>query len=251
MLTPAQFSKLTPVVAAAWAHHCAQRGIDSHKKKANAYRDWYEDVLVRSVGFNSTAQIRTPADFGKALLGFAEIADDESLIRDLAADEENRNRWVLRMMAVDLSFLRCEEISWEYVRGIFGQSKLPPGEFDDCPAPVLLKVIAMLDVAIQRECRRYGISKHHLPRRASHVIAHSPHHASAALQQKMIAVIQTVASANGFPVPELVRWHDSLVRKADGELRAMRHIEARPMEPDPAHASVTTSNTAIQGDIPF
>ena len=251
MLTPAQFSKLTPVVAAAWAHHCAQRGIDPHKKKVNGYRDWYEDVLVRSVGFNSTAQIRTPADFGKALLGFAEIADDESLIRDLAADEENRNRWVLRMMAVDLSFLRCEEVTWEYIRGIFGQSKLPPGEFDDCPAPVLLKVIAMLDVAIQRECRRYGISKHHLPRRATAALAHMPHHAGDALQKKMLAVISTVASANGFPVPELVRWHDSLVRKAEGELKAMRRVQDAPLEHDPAHSSVTASTTATQGDIPF
>lgn len=249
MLTPAQFSKLTPVVAAAWAHHCAQRGIDPHKKKANGYRDWYEDVLVRSVGFNSTAQIRTPADFGKALLGFAEIADDESLIRDLAADEENRNRWVLRMMAVDLSFLRCEEVTWEYVRGIFGQAHLPPGEFDDCPAPVLLKVIAMLDVAIQRECRRYGISKHHLPRRATAAMAHMPHHAGDALQQKMLAVLHLVAAANGYAVPDLVKWHDQMVRDAGAELRSIRRVEARPMEHDPSHASVSTDST--QGEIPF
>lgn len=251
MLTPAQFSKLTPLVNAAWAHHCARRGLDPHKKKANGYRDWYEDVLVRAVGKNSTAEIRTPADFGLALLGFAEIADDESLIRDLAADEENRHRWVLRMMAVDLSFLRCEVVTWDYVRSIYGQSKLPPGEFDDCPAVLLKKVIAMLDTQIQRECKRYGFSKHHLPRRASATIARSPHHASEALSKKMVAVIQTVASANGFPVPELVRWHDSLLRKAEAELKAIRAVSDRPQEPDPAHASTTTDTTTSQGDCPF
>lgn len=251
MLTPAQFSKLTPVVAAAWAHHCAQRGIDQHKKKANGYRDWYEDAIVHAIGKNSTAEIRNPAEFGKVLLAFAEIADDEVIIRDLAADEENRNRWVLRMMAVDLSFLRCEVFTWQNVREIYGQSKLPPGEFDDCPAAHLLKIIAMLDIAIQRECRRYGISKHHLPRRASAKLAHMPHHAGAALQQKMLAVLHTVASANGFPVPELVRWHDSMVRAADAELKAIRAVQDIPQEHDPAHASVTTSTTATQGEIPF
>lgn len=251
MLTPGQFSKLTPIVAAAWAHHCARRGLDLHKKKANGYRDWYEDVLVKSVGFNTTAQIRTPADFGRALLGFAEIAGDESLVRDLAADEENRNRWVLRMMAVDLSFLRCEEVTWDYVRGIYGQAKLPGGDFDDCPAPALLKVIAMLDVAIQRECHRYGISKHHLPRRASAALARMPHHAGAALQQKMLAVLDLVAAANGYHVPDLVKWHDGMVHAAGTELRAIRRVEARPMEHDPRHASTTTDATSAQGEIPF
>ena len=251
MLSPAQFSKIVPVMAAAWSHHCAQRGLDQHKKKANNYRYWYEDVLVHAIGKNSTADIRNPAEFGKALLAFAEIADDEVLIRDLAADEENRYRWTLRMMAVDLSFLRCEIVTWDYVRSIYGQSNLPPGEFDDCPAAILQKVIAMLDVQIQRECKRYGFSKHHLPRRASATISRTPHHASAALQQKMVAVISTVASANGFPVPELVRWHDSLVRKAEGELKAMRRVQDRPLEHDPAHASITTSTTVAQGDCPF
>lgn len=251
MLTPAQFSKLTPVVNAAWAHHCAKREIDAHKKKANGYRDWYEDVLVRAIGKNSTAEIHNAAEFGQVLLAFAEIGDNEVLIRDLAVDEENRHRWVLRMMAVDLSFLRCEVVTWEYVRGIYGQSKLPPGEFDDCPAAILHKVIAMLDVQIQRECHRYGFSKHHLPRRASQTIARSPHSASAALSQKMVAVIQTVASANGFQVPELVRWHDSLLRQAEGELKAMRRAHDAPLEHDPAHASSTASTTAAHGDIPF
>ena len=251
MLSPAQFSKLTPVIAAAWAHHCAQRGLDQHKKKANAYREWYEDILVKSVGFNSTAEIRSPADFGKALLAFAEIADDEHLIRDLAADEENRNRWVLRMMAVDLSFLCCEEVTWDYVRGIYGQSKLPPGEFDDCPAAFLLKIIAMLDIAIQRECRRYKISKHHLPRRASAAMSHMPAIASAALQSKMLSTINVIAAANGYPVPDLVSWHDKMLAAASKEMKAIRNVQDRPLEHDPAHASITTSTTDAQGDCPF
>jgi hypothetical protein len=249
VLTPAQFSKLTPVVAAAWAHHCAQRCLDPHKKKANGYRDWYEDAIVHSIGKNSTGEIRNASEFGKVLLAFAEIADDEHLIRDLAADEEHRNRWALRMMAVDLSFLRCEEVGWEYVRHIYGQSKLPPGEFLDCPAAILLKVIAMLDIQIQRECTRYGFSKHHLPRRASASMARLPHHAGASLQQKMLAVLQTVASANGYTVPQLVTWHDKMVASANAELRAIRNVESRPLEPDPAHASISTDST--QGEIPF
>lgn len=251
MLTPAQFSKLTPVVNAAWAHHCARRGLDPHRKKANGYRDWYEDAIVRAIGKNSTAEIRNPAEFGQVLLAFAEIGDNEALVRDLAADEENRHRWVLRMMAVDLSFLRCEKIDWEYVRSVYGHAKLPPGEFDDCPAGLLSKVIAMLDVQIQRECARYGFSKHHLPRRAAASIAKIPHHASSALGQKMVAVIQTVASANGLPVPELVRWHDSLVRQAEAELKALRLVQDAPMERDPAHASVTTDESDPGGDVQF
>lgn len=240
MLSPGQFAKLNPVVASAWAHHCAQRGFDPQKKKANGYRDWYEDVLVKSVGVNSTASIRTASEFGKALLAFAEIAQDERLARDLAQDEENRNRWVLRMLVVDLSFLRCDEITWEYVRGIYGQSKLPPGDFDDCPAALLLKVIAMLDVQIQRECKHYGISKHHLPRRASK-----------RQQPQMLDVLNTVASANGYTVPDLVAWHDKMARDADAEMKRLRNIAAHPQTPDPAHASTTTDTTTTQGDCPF
>ena len=251
MLTPAQFSKLTPVVASAWAHHCAQIGADPHKKKANNYRDWYEKIIVRAIGKNSTGEIRKPSEFGEVLLAFAEIAADEVLIRDLAADEENRHRWVLRMMAVDLSFLRCEVVTWDYVRSIYGQSKLPPGEFDDCPAALLKKIIAMLDVQIQRECSRYGVSKHHLPRRAAATIAHSPHHASSALQQKMLSVLNTVASANGYSVPDLVAWHDKQVAAAEAELKAMRRVQDRPLEHDQTHTSTTLSTTATQGDIPF
>ena len=249
MLSNAQFGKLTPVVTAAWAHHCAQRGIDPSKKKANGYRDWYEQIIFDAIHKSSTADIRSASEFGKVLLEFAQVSGDEAVIRDLAADEEHRNRYVLRMMAVDLSFLRCEVTDWEYIRLIYGQSKLPPGEFEDCPASVLLKVIAMIDIQIQRECTRYGISKHHLPRRACASIAKLPHHKAAKIEEKMLEAIRLVAIANGHQINKLCGWHDKLLAAAEDELQARRTDEDQPLELE--HSTVTTDATSTQGDIPF
>jgi hypothetical protein len=247
VLTPAQFSKLTPLVSTAWAARCRQRGLDPSRKKANRYREWYEEVLFKAIGRTSTADVRNAAEFGRVLLAFAEISDNENLVRDLAADEENRNRWVLRMLAVDLSFLRCERVGWDYVRGIYEHSQLPPGEFDDCPANLLLKVIAMLDTQIRRECDHYGISKHHLPRRAGAALARMPHHAAAALQEKMLHVLHVVAAHNGHDVPALVRWHDKMLAEAEADHRARR----RSLTGHPEDHSVTTDSTSAQGEIPF
>ena len=82
-------------------------------------------------------------------------------------------------------------------------------------------------------------------------MSHMPAIASAALQSKMLSTINVIAAANGYPVPDLVSWHDKMLAAASKEMKAIRNVQDRPLEHDPAHASITTSTTDAQGDCPF
>lgn len=222
MFTTAQLSRLSPVVADAWERHCDQNDLDPHRKASNGYRAWYEGILEEATGKTSTKELAGARDFGKVLLAFAQEAGDERLIRDLAVDEENRNRWVLRMLAVDLSFLRGEVVGWEYIRDIFGQSKLPPGDFDDCPAEKLLAVVQMLDTQVRRECRRLEIRPCELPRRAAGNTSHDgPEHRAAAHDHT-----QRLAALFGLAPAAMASWHDELLKQAKADLWARRNAAA-------------------------
>lgn len=219
MFTPAQLSRLSPVVASAWERHCDQNDLDPHRKASNGYRAWYEGVLEDSTGKTTTKALGGAKDFGVVLLAFAQAAGDERLIRDLAADEEHRNRWVLRMLVVDLSFLRGEEISWEYVRAMYGQSKLPPGDFDDCPSSMLLVVIQMLDTQVRRECGRMEIRPCELPRRAdSNKGRDACDHRAAAGDH-----IRRLAQMRGFSPESYASWHSGMIKSAEADLWALRN----------------------------
>ena len=222
MFTHAQLSRLSPVVQDAWERHCDQNDLNPHRKASNGYRAWYEGILEDATGKTSTKALAGAKDFGKVLLAFAQAAGDERLVRDLAADEEHRNRWVLRMLVVDLSFLRGEEISWEYVRAMYGQSKLPPGDFDDCPADMLLVVIQMLDTQVRRECGRMEIRPCELPRRAAanKGFDGSDHRAAARAHSARLAGLR------GFSPDAYAAWHGGLIKSANAELWALRNRSA-------------------------
>lgn len=213
MLSAAQFSMLSPVVKAAWGKHCARNNLDPAKKKKNGYREWYEKTLFDSAGVVSSKDIRGARQFGEALAGFAEIAGDSKLVRRLAEDDERRDRWVLRMLCVDLSIIKGFIVTWDYVRGIYGQSKLPPGDFSNCPTEYLRKVIAMLDIHVSRECQRLGFAKSALPRRATEAVRRNPHN------QKPMAYMQRalekLAAKHVTTTAKLIRWHNELERSAN------------------------------------
>ncbi len=238
MFTTAQLSRLSPVVTDAWERHCFTRMLDAHRKASNGYRAWYEAILKQATGKTTTKELAGARDFGKVLLAFAQEAGDDRLARDLAADEENRNRWVLRMLAVDLSFLRGEEVVWEYVRSIYGQSKLPPGDFDDCPAKMLISLIQMLDTQIRRECHRLDIRPCEIPLRAKanpgrgdeHLIASRSHIARLAIER-------------GLTPESLNSWHNGLLHTAEEQLWAIRNLAAKSSTEDQQSMTFDDSTT--------
>lgn len=218
MFTSAQHSRLSPVVAAAWFAHCKRLGLEPRRKAPNGYRAWYEDILEDATDKRSTSDLTGARSFGKVMLAFAQVAGNVQLVRDLAADEEHRYRWVLRMIAVDLSYLRGDEIGWEYIRSIYGQSKLPPGDFDDCPAELLDRVIPMLDTQIRRECERLGIRKCELPRRAKDNPGRHGQHRDA-MEKKLAALAQS----RGMSPESLRSWHNQLISGAWTDINSARH----------------------------
>ena len=242
MFTPAQLSRLSPVVQDAWELHCYQNDLDPHRKASNGYRAWYEGILDAATGKTSTKDLAGAKDFGKVLLAFAQAAGDERLVRDLAADEEHRNRWVLRMLAVDLSFLRGEEIGWEYVRAMYGQSKLPPGDFDDCPASMLIVVVQMLDTQVRRECGRMGIRPCELPRRAKANPGRFNEHMCAAERH-----VSRLSHMRGFSPAAYADLHAAMIKSAEAELWALRNRAAASGHP----SSTSTTSDSAQNDCPF
>lgn len=242
MFTPAQLSRLSPVVADAWERHCDQNDLDPHRKASNGYRAWYEEILEEATGKTSTKELVGAKDFGVVLLAFAQAAGDERLIRDLSADEENRNRWVLRMLAVDLSFLRGQEVGWEYIRAIYGQSKLPPGDFFDCPASALISVVQMMDTQIRRECSKLAIRPCELPRRAKANPGRFNEHLNAATAHNAF-----LAKLRGFTPEAHDAWHAIMIKTAQAELWAFRNRASAAGQT----ASTSTTSDSAQNDCPF
>jgi|GEM_PF-3225942 hypothetical protein len=238
MFTPAQLARLSPVVADAWERHCDQNDLDPHRKASNGYRAWYEGILEAATGKTTTKDLAGARDFGEVLLAFAQAAGDERLIRDLAEDEEHRHRWVLRMLAVDLSYLRGEVVGWEYVRALYGQSKLPPGEFEDCPADLLKKVIQMLDTQVRRECARAEIRPCEIPRRAKANPGHLGEHI-----EGMHLHLRILAYKRGLTAENLLAWHDALVKAAEAELWQRRNRSAANRAPQKSFTFDDSSET--------
>ena len=245
MFSTEQLSKLSPVIATAWKRHCDQNDLDPHRKASNNYRGWYEAILTDSVGATSTKELSGAKDFGKVLLAFAVEAGDESLIRDLAEDEEHRHRWVLRMLACDLSFLRVEVVGWEYVRSIYGQSKLPPGDFDDCPAEMLQRVIQMLDTQIRRECKRIGIAPIQIPRRAENACRGARESKKVEIMLACGEAVSTIAAASGTTPDEILLWYNGLCREAKIELAKQRHANSFQA------IECSSTNDSSTGECPF
>ena len=245
MFSTEQLSKLSPVIATAWKRHCDQNDLDPHRKASNNYRGWYEAILTDSVGATSTKELSGAKDFGKVLLAFAVEAGDESLIRDLAEDEEHRHRWVLRMLACDLSFLRVEVVGWEYVRSIYGQSKLPPGDFDDCPAEMLQRVIQMLDTQIRRECKRLGIAPIQIPRRAENACRGKRDSKKVEIMLACGEAVAVLASARGCTSDGLLFWANELYKDAGIELARQRRADSFQ------ETACSTTTDSANGDCPF
>ena len=110
--------------------------------------------------------------FDKLMAHLAVIANDEYWIKRTAEQGEIRLKWQLRRYLADLDYLdKTFKHDWNYVRGIYKQSRLLPADIDDCPADTLWKVLAMLDTHIRRLCIDLGLAPMELPTRA-HPAAH-------------------------------------------------------------------------------
>jgi hypothetical protein len=161
--TRAQQGKYRPVVDAAWRRECELEGFAPNDRKA---RDrWYRRQLLAAADVYSTKQCNAVKDFDKVMLHFAIRAEDEYWMKRLAQADERRVRHHLRRYMRDLEYLEKRSVDWAYVKSIYGQSKLPPGDMKDCPAECLLKVLQMLDTHVRRVAKNEGIRPMDLPSR--------------------------------------------------------------------------------------
>lgn len=163
--TRAQQGKYRPVVKAAWVRECGLTGLAPNDKAA--YNRWYRRELLAAADVYSTKQCNAVKDFDKVMLHFAILAEDEFWMRRLAQADERRVRHHLRRYMRDLEYLEKRRVDWAYVKSIYGQSQLPPGDMKDCPAEYLLKVLQMLDTHVRRVARDMEIRPMDLPSRSA------------------------------------------------------------------------------------
>lgn len=166
--TPKQNACYRPLTDRAWIEEC-KRAEQSPNNKL-ALEAWYRMQLNECAGVRSTAECDAVKDFDKVMLHFAILAGDEYWINRLSSAAERRMMRQIRLFMGDLAWLEKETVTWDYIRAIYKQAKLPK-TLDDCPVFVLWKVLQMLDTHIRRICRDYGIRPMELPSRA-HPVDH-------------------------------------------------------------------------------
>ncbi len=103
--------------------------------------------------------------YDEVMAQFAVIANDAFWLGRIAQGNEIRLRWQLKRYLVDLSYLYGRECGWEYLVGIWKQSKALPAVMDDAPADTLRQCLAMLDTHIRRICAKRMIKLEDLPTR--------------------------------------------------------------------------------------
>lgn len=107
----------------------------------------------------------TQGYYDDVMVSFAVIANDAFWLNRLAQGAEIRMRWQIKRYLVDLSWLYQRECGWEYLVGIWKQSKALPVSMDDAPADTLRQILAMLDTHIRRVCEKRNIRPMELPTR--------------------------------------------------------------------------------------
>lgn len=132
-LSPQQNAKYRPVVKEAWLRHAVRNDVD--RKDKGAYEKWYRNQLVHEsgLGIYSTKEINTADEFGKVLLHFAVLANDQHWIDRLSSDEERRALWLL-----DKSMANAE-VGWPYVEGIARKMGFDTN-IQELPAEHILKI---------------------------------------------------------------------------------------------------------------
>jgi hypothetical protein len=144
----------------AWAAHAKREGIDP--KSRAAMEQWRHRVNVSATGHFSTKSMNRTSDFDDVMLELAITANHEGWIDRLSRSDERRIMFIIRFFIQDLEYLEKQKIEWNYVRGICKQMNLPE-DIRNCPAELLRKVIAAIDIHIHRLMKRQGIEKHELP----------------------------------------------------------------------------------------
>lgn len=166
--TRRQQGKYRPLLEKAWIEECKRSEQSPNNKLAR--EAWYRMQLNECAGVRSTTECDAVKDFDKIMLHFAIIAGDEYWINRLSNAAERRMLHQIRLFMRDLAWLDKEPITWDYIRGIYTQAKLPK-QLEDCPVFILWKVLQMLDTHIRRICKDYGIRPMELPSRA-HPVDH-------------------------------------------------------------------------------
>lgn len=161
MLSEGQRFKYFELFGKAWTAHCEQEGLNRFDRSAET--QFRREINLKSTQCYSIKEMNHTTNFDAVMLELAIIAFDEYWIDRLSTSAERRLRWILRKQFIpDLEFLMKEEIGWEYITGICHQAGIPT-RMDDCPAPLLMKIVQMVDTHIRRVAKREGIALIDLP----------------------------------------------------------------------------------------
>jgi hypothetical protein len=159
--SPGQRSRYFELVSKAWKQHCEQTGEQANSRAAET--QFRREINMKATQCYSIKEMNQTTDFDAVMLELAIIAFDEYWIDRLSCSAERRLRWILRNQFIpDLEFLMKEQIGWEYITGICEQAKIPT-RMDDCPAPMLMKIVQMVDTYIRRLAKKSGIDLIDLP----------------------------------------------------------------------------------------
>lgn len=126
---------------------------------------WRQAQFLKATGVPETIfGVDKTHAFDKVMALLAQVANDEYWMRRTSQSDEVRMIYQIRRYMRDLEHLLGHSVDWNYVRGIWKQTRMLPG-LDDAPADALAKVLGMLDTHIRRLCKKVGIRPMDLPTR--------------------------------------------------------------------------------------
>jgi hypothetical protein len=151
MLTRAQQAIYRPLVERAWQAQCRVAGSDPADRPS---RDaWYRRQLVGLLGIYTTKQASTTDDFDQLVLHFAGLVGDTYWLDRISRSAERRALFQIRRQLRELSEHEGREVDWSYARAIYRQMSghnAMPEHMHDCPAALLLKIVAALHTHLRR-----------------------------------------------------------------------------------------------------
>jgi len=164
---PRKFKSLSDNAAQRGIYHklvFAAYTIEAERLKGDLPRrdEWRKQLNVRITGKYSTKEMNQVEDFDLIIMELAIIAEDYYWINRLSTAAERRLRHVIQWFIYDLEYLKKEQITWDYIKGICKQAGIATGLMD-CPAEHLAKVMQMVDTHVRRMAADQEIVRADLP----------------------------------------------------------------------------------------
>ncbi len=146
MLSRKQNAIYRPVVKAAWLKYCSDNGRDPKDK--GLYETWYRKELLTACSYWTTKQITNAEELDAALSHFAVLANDDAMIKHVAASQERRAIWWLKQT------IRNAGVSQAYVDGIQRNMGYGDGPVEDLPAENIRKITQAIFIYWKRQLKK-------------------------------------------------------------------------------------------------